>query len=67
MQEMKYKNHTLRVTKEKDFIMIDLLSPDAKDTTSTEQLGGIVLTKKQWQELKKFIDENPDFEKDLLA
>ncbi len=64
---MKYENHTLRVTKGKDFIMIDLLSPNAKDTTSTEQLGAIVLTKKQWQELKKFIEGNPNFEEDLAT
>ena len=42
---MKYEKHVVRVTKGKDFIMIDLLSPDSKTTTSTEPLGAIVLGK----------------------
>jgi len=40
---MKYEKHVVRVTKGNDFIMIDLLSPDGKTTTSTEPLGTIVL------------------------
>ena len=63
---MKYEKHVLRVTKGKDFIMIDLLSPDSNATTSAEPLGAIVLSKNQWKDLKKFIEENPGFEKDLL-
>ena len=62
---MKYEKHTIRVSKGKDFIMIDLLSPDGKTATSTEVLGGIVMGKRQWKELRKFIEENPDFEEDL--
>jgi hypothetical protein len=62
---MKYEKHVVRVTKGKDFIMIDLLSPDSKTTTSTEPLGAIVLGKNQWKELKNFIEINPDFEEDL--
>ena len=62
---MKYEKHTLRITKGKDFIMIDLLSPDSKMTTSTEPLGAIVLNKSQWKELKTFIEENPSFEEEL--
>ncbi len=62
---MKYEKHTLRVSKGPDFIMIDLLSPDGKTTTSTEVLGGIVLSKRQWKELKTFLEENPNFEEDL--
>jgi hypothetical protein len=62
---MKYEKHVVRVTKGDDFIMIDLLSPDGKTTTSTEPLGAIVLNKSQWKELKAFTEENPDFEKDL--
>ena len=62
---MKYEKYALRVTKGNGFIMIDLLSPDSKTTTSTEPLGAIVLNKSQWKELKAFIEENPDFEKDL--
>ena len=62
---MKYEKHTLRVSKGPDFIMIDLLSPDGKITTSTEVLGGIVLSKGQYKELKKFLEDNPDFEEDL--
>jgi len=45
--------------------MIDLLSPDGKTTTSTELLGAIVLSKKQWKELKTFLEDNPNFEEDL--
>ena len=62
---MKYEKHAVRVTKGDDFIMIDLLSPDRKTTTSTEPLGGIVLNKSQWKQLKAFIEQNPDFEEDL--
>ncbi len=62
---MKYEKHTIRVTKGDDFIMIDLLSPDGKTTTSTDLLGAIVLNKSQWKELKRFLEENPDFEQDL--
>ena len=64
-EKMKYEKHTIRVSKGKDFIMIDLLSPDGKTATSTEVLGAVVLSKHQWEELKKFIDENPDFAEDL--
>ena len=42
---MKYEKHVVRVTKGNDFIMIDLVSPDGKTTTSTESLGAIVLIK----------------------
>jgi hypothetical protein len=62
---MKYEKHTIRVTKGQDFIMIDLLSPDGKTTTSTEVLGGVVLSKGQYKELKKFVEDNPDFAEDL--
>ncbi len=62
---MKWEKHTVRVSKGKDFIMIDLLSPDSKTTTSTEPLGGVVLTRNQWEELRKFIEENRDFEESL--
>lgn len=62
---MKYEKHMIRISKGNDFIMIDLLSPDSKTTTSTEPLGAIVLNKSQWKELKAFIEENPDFEEDL--
>ena len=62
---MKYEKHTIRVTKGQDFIMIDLLTPDGKTTTSTEVLGGIVLSKGQYKELKKFVEDNPDFAEDL--
>ena len=62
---MKFEKHTVRVSKGPDFIMVDLLSPDGKTTTSTEVLGGIVLSKKQWKELKKFLEDNPGFEEDL--
>ncbi len=62
---MKYEKYTLRITKGNDFIMIDLLSPDGKTTTSTETLGAIVLNKSQWKELKAFIEGNPGLEKDL--
>jgi hypothetical protein len=63
---MKYEKHTIRVSKGPDFIMIDLLSPDGKTTTSTEALGAIVLSKRQWKELKKFLEDNPDFEEGLI-
>ena len=63
---MKYEKHTIRVSKGQDFIMIDLLSPDGKTTTSTEVLGAIVLSKRQWRELKKFLEDNLDFEEDLI-
>ena len=63
---MKYEKHTIRVSKGTDFIMVDLLSPDGKTTTSTEVLGGIILGKRQWKELKKFLEENPNFEEDLI-
>jgi hypothetical protein len=33
---MKCEKHVVRVTKGDDFIMIDLLSPDGKTTTSTD-------------------------------
>jgi hypothetical protein len=46
--------------------MIDLLSPDGKTTTSTEVLGAIVLSKRQWKELKKLLEDNPDFEEGLI-
>ncbi len=62
---MKYEKHTIRVTKGDDFIMIDLLSPDGKTTTSTDLLGGLVLNKSQWRELKTFIEENPNLEENL--
>ena len=62
---MKYEKHTIRVSKGPDFIMIDLLSPDGKTTTSTEVLGGVVLSKGQYKELKKFVENNPDFAEDL--
>ncbi len=62
---MKYEKHTIRVSKGPDFIMIDLLSPDGKTTTSTELLGGIVLSKQQWEDLKKFVADHPDFEEEL--
>jgi|WetSurSiteA1Bulk_404760.scaffolds.fasta_scaffold81248_2 hypothetical protein len=62
---MKYEKHVVRITKGKDFIMIDLLSPDSKTATSTEPLGAIVLSKSQWKELKNFIEGNPWFEEDL--
>ncbi len=62
---MKYEKHTIRVTKGQDFIMIDLLSPDGKTTTSTEVLGGVVLSKGQYKELKKFVEDNPGFAEDL--
>jgi hypothetical protein len=62
---MKYEKHVIRITKGKDFIMIDLLSPDSKTTTSTEPLGAIVLNKSQWKGLKDFIEGNPGFEEDL--
>ena len=62
---MKYEKHVARVTKGNDFIMIDLLSPDGKTTTSTDPLGAIVLNKNQWKELKMFIEGNPGFEEDL--
>ena len=45
--------------------MIDLLSPDGKTTTSTEVLGGVVLSKGQYKELKKYVEDNPDFAEDL--
>ena len=63
---MKYEKHTVRVSKGKDFIMVDLLSADGKTTTSTEPLGGIVLSKEHWKELKEFIKQNPEFEEDLI-
>ena len=63
---MKYEKHAVRVSKGRDFIMIDLLSPDGKTATSTEQLGAIVLSKNQWKELKKFMEQNLDFEEDLI-
>ncbi len=59
---MKYEKHTVRVTRGEDFIMIDLLSPDGKTTTSTDPLGAIVLNKAQWKELMRFLQENPDYE-----
>jgi len=62
---MKYEKHVVRVTKGNDFIMIDLLSPDGKTTTSTDPLGAIILNRSQWKELKAFIEEKPDFEEDL--
>ena len=62
---MKYEKYVVRITKGNDFIMIDLLSPDGKTTTSTDSLGAIVLNKSQWKELKVFIERNPDFEEDL--
>ena len=62
---MKYEKHTIRVSKGPDFIMIDLLSPDGKTTTSKELLGGIVLSKRQWKDLKKFLEDHPDFEEEL--
>lgn len=62
---MKYEKHALRVSKGPDFIMIDLLSPDGNTTTSTEVLGAIVLSKRQWKDLKKFLKDNPNFEEDL--
>ena len=62
---MKYEKHTVRISKGKDFIMIDLLSHDGKTSTSTAPLGAVVLTRSQWEELKKFIGENPGFEEDL--
>ncbi len=62
---MKYEKHMVRITTGEDFIMIDLLSPDGKTTTSTDPLGAIVLNKSQWKELKRFLLENPDFEQDL--
>jgi len=62
---MKYEKHTIRVSKGPDFIMIDLLSPDGKTITSTELLGAIVLSKRQWKDLKKFLEDNPDFEEGL--
>ena len=62
---MKYEKHTIRISKGPDFIMIDLLSPDGKTTTSTELLGGIVLSKQQWEDLKKFVEDHPDFEEEL--
>ena len=62
---MKYEKHAVRVTKGDDFIMMDLLSPGSKTTTSTEPLGAIVLNKSQWKQLKAFIEQNPDFEEDL--
>ncbi len=62
---MKNGKHTVRVSKGPDFIMIDLLSPDGKTTTSTELLGGIALSKKQWKELKTFLEMNLNFEEDL--
>ena len=62
---MKYDKYGVRVTKGKDFIMIDLLSPDSKTTTSTELLGAVVLNRSQWKELKRFLQENPNFEEDL--
>jgi len=52
-------------SKGKDFIMIDLLSPDSNTTTSTETLGAIVLTRNQWEELTKFIEKNRDFDESL--
>ena len=63
---MKYEKHTVRVSKGRDFIMIDLLSPDGKTATSTEQLRAIVLSKNQWKELKKFMEQNLDFEENLI-
>jgi hypothetical protein len=63
---MKYEKHTVRVSKGRDFIMIDLLSPDGKTATSTEQLRAVVLSKNQWKELKKFMEQNLDFEEDLI-
>ena len=62
---MKHDKYAVRVTKGKDFIMIDLLSPDSKTTTSTELLGAVVLNRSQWKELKRFLQENPNFEEDL--
>ena len=62
---MKYEKHVARVTKGNDFIMIDLLSPDGKTTTSTETLGAIVLNRSQWKQLKAFMEENPGFEEGL--
>ncbi len=62
---MKYEKHTIRITKGDDFIMIDLLSPDGKTTTSTDLLGAIVLNKSQWKELKRFLQENLGFEEGL--
>jgi hypothetical protein len=62
---MKYEKHTIRVSKGPDFIMIDLLSPDGKTITSTELLRAIVLSKRQWKDLKKFLEDNPDFEEGL--
>ena len=63
---MKYEKHTIRVSKGPDFIMVDLVSPDGKTTTSTEVLGAIVLSKRQWKKLKKFLEDNPDFEEGLI-
>ena len=65
-EKMKYERHTIRVTRGDDFVMIDLLSPDGKTTTSTEVLGAIVLSKGQYKELKKFLEDNPDFEENLV-
>ncbi len=62
---MKFQEHILRVSKGKDSILIDLLTPDGKVSISTEPLGGIVLNKKQWEDLKRFIEQNPGFEDDL--
>lgn len=63
---MKFGKHTIRVSKGPDFIMIDLLIPDGKTTTSTEVLGAVVLSRRQWKELKKFLEDNPTFEEDLM-
>ncbi len=62
---MKSEKHKIRITKGDDFIMIDLLSPDGKTTTSTDLLGAIVLNKSQWKELRRFLQENPGFEDGL--
>jgi hypothetical protein len=44
---IKYEKHVTRVTKEKNFIMVDLLSLDSETTTSTESLGAIGPSKNQ--------------------
>jgi len=57
------EEYNLRVSKGEDFIMIDLLPVDRTSKGSfTMDLGAIVMTKKQWKQLKKFIKENPHFE-----
>jgi hypothetical protein len=62
---MRFQGYVLRVSKGKDFILIDLLTPDGKVSISTEPLGGVALSKKQWQDLKRFVEQNPGFEDDV--